>query len=166
MRSCAVGEQAEVFVVAKTAFWGGNPLRRRAGSSLQNGYPLTSLKNSMRGTAALLRLVKLSEEMRFCAVRRWERTCVRDQAATSETHLSASFTSPRKAWGIRQASSPLLPVDFGGGVARGVKLGRLRWIAENYQRHRRYVFRHSEKPADSLHALLFGRNTAPARAKP
>ncbi len=123
-------------------------------------------KNFMRGNAALLRLVKLNEEMRLCAVRRWERTCVRDQAATSETHLSASFTSPRKAWGIRQASSPLLPVDFGGGVARGVKLGRLRWIAENYQRHRRYVFRHSEKPADSLHALLFGRNTAPARAKP
>ena len=124
-------------------------------------------KNSMRGTAALLRLVKLSEEMRLCAVRRWERTGVRDQAATSETHLSASFTSPRKTWGIRKSQqSPLLPVDFGGGVARGVKLGRLRWIAENYQRHRRYVFRHSEKPADSLHALLFGRNTAPARAKP
>ena len=48
----------------------------------------------MRGVAALFRLVNLRIEMRLCEVRRRERTNVRDQAATSETHFYADFTSP------------------------------------------------------------------------
>ena len=54
----------------------------------------------MRGNAALLKLVKLNEEMRLCVARRRERTYVRDQAATSETHFYARFTSQIGTWGI------------------------------------------------------------------
>ena len=59
----------------------------------QIGNPHTNLKNFMRGVAALFRLVNLRIEMRLCEVRRRERTNVRDQAATSETHFYARFTS-------------------------------------------------------------------------
>ena len=94
----ALGLSAKPPLLRKTS--ANRQATKNADAFFQNGYPHTNLKNSMRGNAALLRLVKLNEEMRLCVARRRERTYVRDQAAASETHLSVSFTSPKKAWAM------------------------------------------------------------------
>ena len=87
----ALGLSAKPPLLRKTS--ANRQATKNADAFFQNGYPHTNLKNSMRGNAALLRLVKLNEEMRLCVARRRERTNVRDQAATSETHFYARFTS-------------------------------------------------------------------------